>query len=169
MASHIGAVREQNAIKIFSLPNRKISLCVPVFSFCAKWVKSCHNRENISTTWKKTSSFLSILDREKTISRYCPFNSSYSRKVSDSELEWLERDVTQMMDKDGPGAKTQTLFQVYHPSSFVFNRMGPVSGCLFRKLARSELKLNVLILASSCCESGIRDPVPFWPRIPDPE
>jgi len=95
--------------------------------------------------------------REKTISLYCPFNSSNSRKVSDSELEWLERDVTQMMDKDGPGAKTQTLFQVYHLSLFVFDRMGPVSGCLFRQLARSELKLNVHILvSSSCCESGIR-------------
>jgi hypothetical protein len=33
MASYIGA-GEQNAIKIFSLPNRKISLCV--FSVCAK-------------------------------------------------------------------------------------------------------------------------------------
>ncbi len=39
--------------------------------------------------------------------------------MSDSELEWLERDVTQMMDKDGPGAKTQPLFQVTHPSLFV--------------------------------------------------
>ncbi len=36
MASYIGAVREQNGIEIFSLPNRKISLCV--FSLCAKWV-----------------------------------------------------------------------------------------------------------------------------------
>jgi hypothetical protein len=34
MASYIGAVKEQNAIKIFRLPNRKIPLCV--FSLCAK-------------------------------------------------------------------------------------------------------------------------------------
>jgi len=32
-------------------------------------------------------------------------------EVSDSELEWLEKDLAQMMDKDGPGAKTQSLFQ----------------------------------------------------------
>ncbi len=86
--------------------------------------------------------------------------------MSDSELEWLERDVTQMMDKDGPGAKTQPLFQVYHPSLFVV----PIrpDGTGFRlpfpeKLARSELKLNVhrVLVSSSCCESGIREPVPF--------
>ncbi len=43
MASYIRTAREQKAIKIFCLPNRKISLCVCV---CV---------------------------REKTISRYCPF------------------------------------------------------------------------------------------------
>ncbi len=54
-------VREQNAIKIFSLPDRKISLCV--FSLCAKWVKSCPNPGNIITTWKNLITCLSILDR----------------------------------------------------------------------------------------------------------
>ncbi len=34
MASHIRDLRGQNALKIFSLPNRKISLCA--FSVCAK-------------------------------------------------------------------------------------------------------------------------------------
>ncbi len=36
--NYLWAVREQNAIKIFSLPNRPNSLCV--FSLCAKWVRS---------------------------------------------------------------------------------------------------------------------------------
>ncbi len=61
MASNIRALRKQNAIKIFSLPNIKISLCV--FSLCAKWVKSCPNSVNISTTWKNLRSFLSLIDR----------------------------------------------------------------------------------------------------------
>ncbi len=59
MASYmyIRAIREQNAIKIFSLPNRKNSLCV--FSLCAKWFKSCPKTS--STTRQKI--FPSILDR----------------------------------------------------------------------------------------------------------
>ncbi len=60
--------------------------------------------------------YLPILDRmqwEKKPSRATVPLTRLIRKVSDSELEWLERDVTQMMDKDGPGAKTQPLFQVY--------------------------------------------------------
>ncbi len=61
MASYIGAVREENAIKIFSLPNRKIALCVS--SLCAKCVISCPKPVNISTRWKKLRSVLSILDR----------------------------------------------------------------------------------------------------------
>ncbi len=61
MAFDIRAVREQNAINIFSLSNRKISLCV--FSLCAKLVNSCLNPVNISTAWKKfkTFSFLSYI------------------------------------------------------------------------------------------------------------
>jgi hypothetical protein len=51
MASCIRAVRKQNAIRIFCLPNSKSPLCV--FSLCAKWVKSCLNPVNISTTWNK--------------------------------------------------------------------------------------------------------------------
>ncbi len=61
LASYIRALRDQNAIKIFSLPNRKFSLWV--FFICAKWVKSCPDSVHISTTWKKLRSFLSVLDR----------------------------------------------------------------------------------------------------------
>ncbi len=61
MASYIRALRKQNAIKIFSLPNRKIPLCV--FSICAKWVKSCPISVYISITWKNLRSFLSIPER----------------------------------------------------------------------------------------------------------
>ncbi len=61
MASFIRAIREQIEIKIFSLPNRKISLFV--FSLCAKRVKPCPNPVNINTTWKNLRSFLSIIGR----------------------------------------------------------------------------------------------------------
>ncbi len=50
-------------IKIFCLPNRKISLCL--FYLCAKWVKSCPNPEKTALDEKKFRSFLSILDRMK--------------------------------------------------------------------------------------------------------
>jgi len=63
MAYFIRTVREQNIIKICSLLNRQISLCV--FSFCAKWVKSCPNPVNISTAWKNLRSFLSIRLQEQ--------------------------------------------------------------------------------------------------------
>ncbi len=90
MASYIRAVREQNAIKIFTLANRKISLCV--FALWAKLVKSYPNPVDISTTWKKFN-ILSFYHRsdaisEKTISRYCPFKgvslpcSRISKKLS---------------------------------------------------------------------------------------
>ena len=59
MASYFRAVGEHNAIK--ACVTEKILLCV--FSLCAKWVKSCPNPVNISTTWKKSRSFLFILDR----------------------------------------------------------------------------------------------------------
>ncbi len=79
MASYIRDVREQNAIKIFSLTNRKISLCV--FSLCAKWTESCPNPVNISTTWKNLRSFLSILDRmqwaKKPSHATVPLNRTY--------------------------------------------------------------------------------------------
>jgi hypothetical protein len=45
MASYLRALREQNPITIFSLPNKKISLCV--FSLCAIWVKYCPDPVNI--------------------------------------------------------------------------------------------------------------------------
>ncbi len=62
IASYIRTARKLNAIKIFSLPNRKISLCM--FSLCPEWDKSCPNPVNISTIRKKNlRSFLSILDR----------------------------------------------------------------------------------------------------------
>ncbi len=57
MVSYIRAQREQNAFKIVSLPNRKILLCV--YSFCAKWDKSC---PNISTIWKKFKILFSNLE-----------------------------------------------------------------------------------------------------------
>ncbi len=61
MTSYIRAVIEQIAIKIFSLPNRKISL--RVISLCATWVQSCPNPVDTSTTWKNLRSFLSIIGR----------------------------------------------------------------------------------------------------------
>ncbi len=80
MASYIRAAREQNAIKIFSLSNRKISLYV--FSLCAKLVQSRPNPANISTTRKKFKilSFFPGKDAmsERTISRYCPFKQGSS-------------------------------------------------------------------------------------------
>ncbi len=78
----IRAPREQNAINIFCLSHRKISLCA--FSLCAKWVKSCPNSVNICTTWKNLRSFLSILDRmqwaKKPSHATVPLNPSVNGK-----------------------------------------------------------------------------------------
>ena len=35
--------------------------------------------------------------------------------MSDSELEWLQQDLSQLMARDGPGAKTHSLFEVTPP------------------------------------------------------
>ncbi len=55
MASYIWAVREPRMqLKFLACLIEKFH-CVCVFSLCAKWVKSCPNPVNISTTWKKFS------------------------------------------------------------------------------------------------------------------
>ena len=40
---------------------------------------------------------------------YAVFNQ-WILKVSDSELEWLENDITELMEKDGPQSNSYQLF-----------------------------------------------------------
>ncbi len=132
MTSYIRALRKQNAITNFSLPNRKISLFV--FSLCAKWVKSCPNPLNIRTTWKKILSFYSRYDAmsEKT-SRYCPFKG-----IDQWEKRWVER-----------GINRKVSLQAIHGEIFKKNLCRPPS-CERAKTTRRRVFL--LFEYNNCCQ-----------------
>ncbi len=84
MASYIRVVREQQ-LKIFSLPDRKISLCV--LSLCAKWVKSCPKPVKNSTIWKK----FSILERMQWAKK--PSHATVPlRTLGSAASSWLSPD-----------------------------------------------------------------------------
>jgi hypothetical protein len=61
MASNIKAVREQNAIKIFCLPNRKISCAYSPYA--PNELKLALTQQIIAQYEKNVRSFLSILDK----------------------------------------------------------------------------------------------------------